>query len=316
MAVTHAQIVLSPAPFISLASSGLVVVVMPVLADELARLQAHRWQISDLSFSPDGTRLASAGWDKEVNIWELSNLERVLNLSDVHRVPVTSVSWLRPNGLLICTGSADRTAALWNAETGAHVASLTDHAGWVLDTDFSATGAFLATACWDHTVRIWDPGSEKVVNSLTGHGGGVWSVEFHPNSSQLCTASEDKSARIWDTRMNRPAGSLYGQHTDAVYCAAWSPDGSVIATGSADNKVRQRERGWGSKVSLFLYTHRFASGSRANRQSSTQSTPTKTRSRAWPSTHTLTTSQSLYWHQQVVTSSVSLTIVPLTGQTF
>ncbi|CAI8015298.1 Uncharacterized WD repeat-containing protein alr3466 [Geodia barretti] len=210
---------------------------MPVLADELARLQAHRWQISDLSFSPDGTRLASAGWDKEVNIWELSNLERVLNLSDVHRVPVTSVSWLRPNGLLICTGSADRTAALWNAETGAHVASLTDHAGWVLDTDFSATGAFLATACWDHTVRIWDPGSEKVVNSLTGHGGGVWSVEFHPNSSQLCTASEDKSARIWDTRMNRPAGSLYGQHTDAVYCAAWSPDGSVIATGSADNKI-------------------------------------------------------------------------------
>lgn len=222
---------------------------MPVLADELARLQAHRWQISDLSFSPDGTRLASAGWDKEVNIWELSNLEKVINLSNVHRVPITSVSWVRPNGLVLCTGSADRTAALWNAETGSYLCSLSDHSGWVLDTDFSATGAFLATACWDHTVRIWDPGSERVINSLTGHSGGVWSVNFHPQSSQLCSSSEDKSVRIWDARTNRPVGSLYGQHTDAVYCAAWSPDGSIIATGSADNKVcmdGMEKRGWGS----------------------------------------------------------------------
>ena len=214
-------------------------ITMPVLADELARLKAHRWQISDLSFSPDGTRLASAGWDKEVNIWELSNLERVVNLSGVHSVPITSVSWLRPNGLLLCTGSADHTVALWNAETGNHISSLTDHSGWVLDTDFSATGAFLATACWDHSVRIWDPGSEAIINSLTGHDGGVWSVNFHPHSSQLCTSSEDKSVRIWDARTNRSVGCLYGQHTDAVYCATWSPDGSIIATGSADNKVRK-----------------------------------------------------------------------------
>ena len=228
--------------------------VMPVLADELARLQAHRWQISDLSFSPDGTRLASAGWDKEVNVWELGNLERVVNLANIHRVPVTSVSWLRPNGLVLCTGSADCSAALWNSETGAYITSLTDHSGWVLDTDFSATGAFLATACWDHTVRIWDPGSEKVVNSLSGHGAGVWSVDFHPNSSLLCSASEDKSARIWDARTNRPVGCLYGQHTEGVYCAAWSPDGSVIATGSADNKVWQWLSIRGGAQCFFIHT--------------------------------------------------------------
>lgn len=211
---------------------------MPVLADELARLQAHRWQISDLSFSPDGSRLASAGWDKEVNVWELSDLQKALTLSDVHRVPITSVSWLRPNGLIICTGSADHTAALWNAENGQYLSSLTEHSGWVLGTDFSASGAFLATTSWDRMVRIWDPGSETLINTLAGHTEGVWSVNFHPSSSQLCTASEDGSVRLWDARTNRPVGKLYGGHTDAVYCAAWSPDGSIIASGSADNKVR------------------------------------------------------------------------------
>ena len=243
-----------------------------MLADELARLQAHRWQISDLSFSPDGSRLASAGWDKEVNVWELSNLEKVATLGDMHRVPITSVSWLRPHGQILCTSSADHTAALWNAESGQYLSSLTDHSGWVLGTDSSSTGAFLATACWDHIVRIWDPESEMLIHSLTGHTGGVWSVNFHPQSSLLCTASEDKSARIWDVRTNRVVGSLHGQHTEAIYCAKWSPDGSILATGSADNKVTNyhKSKGGGAHDDSLLTTfHRFASGSLSSSCAST-----------------------------------------------
>ena len=221
---------------------------MPVLADELARLQAHRWQISDLAFSPDGSRLASAGWDKEVNVWELSDLEKAVTLSGVHQVPITSVSWLRPNGEIICTGSADHSAALWRAQNGQYLSSLTDHAGWVLGTDFSANGAFLATASWDKVVRIWDPGTETLINSLAGHSDGVWDVKFHPSSPLLCSAGQDGSVRVWDARTSRPVATLYGGHSEAVYCATWSSDGGIIASGSADSKVMYGliEEGWGS----------------------------------------------------------------------
>lgn len=200
-------------------------------------MKAHRWQISCLGFSPDGSQLASGGWDKEVNVWDLSNLEVVNNLSGRHKVPVTSVCWHRPNGLLICTGSADNTAALWNAENGQHLATLTEHFGWVLGCCFSATGSFLATASWDKTVRIWDPGSEMLINNLNGHTAGVWSVDFHPRTSTLCSASEDGTIKIWDARSNRIVRTLSGGHSDAVYCAKWSPNGAMIASGSADTKV-------------------------------------------------------------------------------
>ena len=65
----------------------------------------------------------------------------------------------------------------------------------------------------------------------------MWSVDFHPKSSALCTASEDGTVKVWDARTNRVVRTLSGGHSEGVYTAKWSPDGAMIASGSADTKV-------------------------------------------------------------------------------
>ena len=149
---------------------------MPVLTEELAHLRrdpsgetGHRWQISCSEFSPDGSLLASGSWDKEVRIWDLSSLETKLRLKGVHDVPITSLSWHKPRGGLLCVGSADCTASLWDSQKGAHLASLTDHDGWVLDVSFSSNGKLLATASWDSNVRFWDSVTQSCIGKLAGH---------------------------------------------------------------------------------------------------------------------------------------------------
>eukprot|EP00118_Oscarella_pearsei_P027607 m.311214 g.311214 ORF g.311214 m.311214 type:complete len:644 (+) comp62157_c0_seq1:51-1982(+) len=213
---------------------------MVLRAEELAKLKGHRWQISCLEFSPDGSRLASGGWDKEIHIWDLSTLETSTILKDKHSCPVTTVSWFQPDGSLLAAGSADFTTTIWNAATGEHLLTLREHFGWVLDSDFSGNGSLLATASWDKTVRIWDPATGALLQTLNGHTKGVFSCHFHPvhTSAVLCTASDDETIRIWDARVGgKPLKVLVNGHDDAVTCCRWSPDASLLSSGSADTKI-------------------------------------------------------------------------------
>ena len=174
-----------------------------------------------------------------MHLWNLASLERSLTLKNVHDTPITSVSWHRPNGTILCTGSADCTAALWDAQNGRHLSTLYEHDGWVLGTSFSSSGSLLATASWDRSVRLWDLESQSVINTLNGHKKGVWSVDFNPRlgSMVLCSSSEDGTVCLWDARTNKPVHLFSAGHTDAVYCAKWSSNGSLLASGSADTKV-------------------------------------------------------------------------------
>ena len=149
---------------------------MPVLTEELAHLkknsagqEGHRWNVSCLSFNPDGSELASGSWDKEVRIWDLSNLETRRILKGAHKKPLTSLSWHKPTGKLLCVGSADCTASLWNTQSGSHLGTLQGHNGWVLGVSFTASNTTLATGSWDNTIKIWDSETQTLTSNLNGH---------------------------------------------------------------------------------------------------------------------------------------------------
>lgn len=85
-------------------------------------------------------------------------------------------------------------------------------------------------------------------------------MDFSPRtkSNLICSGSEDGTILMWDTRTNRIARTFDGGHDGAVYCARWSPDGAMIASGSADAKVtklctRQTPLSLSSDISSLVY---------------------------------------------------------------
>ena len=88
-------------------------------------------------FSPDGTRIITAGRDPAVKIWDSRTGEKLMTLKG-HRVTRSlsvSIAEFPPNGKLVVTVDA-ASAKIWNAITGKKKRSI-KHQGGVLAATFS-----------------------------------------------------------------------------------------------------------------------------------------------------------------------------------
>jgi WD40 repeat protein len=106
-----------------------------------------------LSFSPDSKRLAVAV-SRFVHIVDVANRTSIRDLRG-HEGQVTALTF-SPDGARILTGSADKTAALWNADTGQLLSVYRGHAGTVNLIAYSPDGTRVATSTESELMaRVW-----------------------------------------------------------------------------------------------------------------------------------------------------------------
>ena len=219
----------------------------------------HNGQVYSASFSPDGSRIASASNDLTVRLWDATTRQELAVLRG-HEDDVFSVAF-SPDGSRIASGSSDKTVRLWDADTGEQLLVLRGHDESVNSVVFSPDGSRIASGSGnryrrmskDYTVRLWDATSGEQLLVLHGHERPVFSVTFSPDGSRIASASLDKTARLWDTATGEELRVLRG-HEKAVYSVAFSPDGSRIASGSPDNTARIWDADTGEQL-LVLRGH-------------------------------------------------------------
>ena len=142
-----------------------------------------------------------------------------------------------PDGLRIVTASADRTARVWDAASGAELLTLAGHEGAVTNAAFSPDGTRIVTVSADQTARVWDAASGAELRVLAEHEGAVTNAAFSPDGLRIVTASGDRTARVWDAASGAELLVLTG-HEGWVTNAAFSPDGLRIVTASSDGTAR------------------------------------------------------------------------------
>src|SRR5208282_545483 len=93
--------------------------------------------------------------------------------------------------------SFDRTARVWDADSGKLLATLQGHTAMVSSAEFRLDGKRVVTASDDSTARVWDADTGKPLAPLQGHAEQVYTAAFSPEGKRVVTASDDKTARVW-----------------------------------------------------------------------------------------------------------------------
>ena len=117
-----------------------------------------------------------------------------------------------PSFPILITGSYDRTARVWNLDTGAQIHCLEGHTSAIRSLQFDEVK--LITGSMDRTIRIWNWRMGTCLRVLEGHTEGVVCVNF--DQDVLASGSVDTTIKIWDFR-NGGRFTLRG-HTDWVNC--------------------------------------------------------------------------------------------------
>ena len=211
---------------------------------------AYTNALNSVTFSPDGTRIASAG-DRSVRLWD-AGTGQPIGSSMLHSDFVLCVAF-SPDGTRIASGGRDDVVRLWNAETGAAVGELTGHTSDVDSVAFSPDGKRIVSGSDDKTLRLWNTDTGHAIGDpLVGHESAVTSVAFSPDGRRVVSGSWDKTVRLWDVSTLKPLGKPMAGPADYVSSVAFSPDGRRVAAGSWDKTVRLWNADNGQPIGLPL----------------------------------------------------------------
>ncbi len=219
--------------------------------------------VNSIAFSPDDTKLLTAGGDNRARLWDVATGAELNEFA--HVAPVVTAAF-SPDWTRVVSASKDGTARIWDAETGKELAVLmaptVETAGRrsveVNSASFSPTGDRVVTASTDNFARVWDVsdvgvGPAKLVSELRGHSGEVFSATFSGDSRFVVTASRDATARVWEAASGDSIAILRG-HTKAVSSASIDVDGERVVTASFDGTARVWQAGTSAAARMSYLT--------------------------------------------------------------
>ena len=168
----------------------------------LFSLVGHEETVTQVEFTPDGTKIVSCSKDKTVRIWDArTGLEQRVLRGHTERVLTVAVS---PDNLLIASGGEDGTVRVWQVQTGREVLCLKGSGDIVTHVAFSPDGGQIVSSTRkNHAVYVWDVQNGHELIHFAGHKDDVNCAAFSPDGLAIASGDSNGWLIAWDLRTGR-----------------------------------------------------------------------------------------------------------------
>lgn len=192
--------------------------------------------VTDMAFSPDGSRLAVAS---SIGIWIYDiNTGSEAAFLNGHTEHVTSVSF-SPDGKTLVSASSDWTIRIWDVNNKKHLRTLEEHSGPVNSVTYSPDGKTLASGGNDG-IRLWNIENWQHKFIFRGRLANVSSIVYSPDGKTLASGGRDGRILLWDAMSGREKKVIDGHkrsvkqeyYSQYVTSVKYSPDGLTLASWS------------------------------------------------------------------------------------
>ena len=204
-------------------------------------IKGHTDYITSIAFSPDGRTLASGSSDCTIELWDIET-KKLIHTIKGYTNSITSIAF-SPDGRILADDGIDGIQ-LWDVEQRQRIGTLTENICWAVA--FSPNGGLLASGNYYGTIDLWNVETKQLIHTFEGGDISVCSVAFSPDGRTLASGGGNNAGGIWRSHHTiklwdieeRQLVYTLERHGGGVNSVAFSPDGSLLASGGDDDTIK------------------------------------------------------------------------------
>lgn len=211
----------------------------------IGQITGHKGAITRVVWSRETHGIYSSSSDSTVGLWDTSSGQRLRKFSG-HDAVVNDICVSKRGTELLASASDDGSLRVWDHREKTSVLHIpTEFPIMCVSCDSTASQLFSAGV--DNAISWWDTRNPSgPVALLEGHGECYITSVCVFNDESLVSFGSDNMARTWNIQpyVAETASRQLAAYTGAscgpdlnLVRARWSPDGSRIASGSADETI-------------------------------------------------------------------------------
>ncbi|MEA5566455.1 serine/threonine-protein kinase [Anabaena sp. UHCC 0399] len=191
----------------------------------------------------------------DIQLWEVATGREIHILSFSHFSTVSCLAF-SSDGLILASGSHDKTIKLWEVATGREIRTVSHSdwkGGWVEFVTFSPDGHTLVSGDTERQIRLWSVETGREIFTRTDededksfHMANCYALSPDGHTLAIC---DHHTIQLWSMETSKEIHTLTG-HSQWISSMAFSPDGRILISSSRDETIRL----WSVKTGKQIYS--------------------------------------------------------------